>query len=119
MTYFSVDGKTLTKACNRNKRLMNEAKKIFFSSGIEAATKFVKDNTKNAFRTRKVHNKNESLEQRRKALGVSGALMARTMGYSRSFYLAAEKGECNYSESFYQRFVKSEKKLRKLLTVKK
>ena len=118
MTYFLIDGVPLTRACNKNSRIMREAKKIYFTSGIEEATKFVKENTKKELRVKKIHNKKEDLKARRKALGVSGTFMARAMGYSKSFYIAAEAGTERYSESFYDRFVKSEKKIKKLFNIK-
>ena len=118
MTYFRVKGKTLTKACNRNKRLMAEAKRIYFSCGVDEAVRYVIENTKKTFRTKKLHKKVENLRERRKNLGVSATLMAKTMGYSNSFYRAAEQNKCNYSEVFYKKFEKSEKKLKKLLTTK-
>lgn len=118
MTYFLIDGVPLTKACNKNSRIMKEAKSIYFTRGIEEAIKFVKENTKKAVRTKKVHDRKENLKARRKSLGISGALMAKVMGYSKSFYTAAENGMINYSESFYEQFVKSEKKIKKLFNIK-
>lgn len=119
MTYFRIDGECLTKACNRNRRIMLEAERIYFANGSEAAKKFVKEHTKNEFKTKKLHTKIEDLKGRRKALGVSATFMAKVMNYSRSHYITVEEGKCKYSESFYDSFVKAEKKLSKLFKRKK
>lgn len=119
MTYFRINGKPLTLVLHRNKKLMERAKEIYFAQGIEQAEKFINEAVKNGFRTRKLHMKKEDLQARRKALGISGSLMARTMGYSVSFYLDVESGKQKYSETFYKKFEKSERKLKNLFSNKK
>lgn len=114
MTYFYIDGQTFTKACNRNKGLMAKAKDIFVTQGKEAAEKYIKEHTQNGFRVRKTHDKDEDIQGRRKALNVSASFMARLMGYSVAFYCSVERKESNYSESFYDKFIKSERKLKRL-----
>jgi hypothetical protein len=114
MTYFRVDGVSLTQACNHCKGLMAKAKEIYFLQGVEAAQQYVKEQTKNGFRTKKVHEKEEDIKGRRLALHVSASFMARMMGYSASFYCSIERNGGNYSETFYERFKKSERKLKRL-----
>jgi len=116
--YFKINGIALSDYCHRNKKVMDEAKRIFKEQGELEAIAYVIANTK-PVRSKKLHNQKEDLMGRRKALGVSASFMARMMGYSDVFYRNAEYGKAQYSELFYKIFKKNEKKLKKLFTNKK
>ena len=125
MTLFYINGKTFTDACRHNKRIMKEAKKKLALFGLDEATKYIEAEVERVYKTnRQRSNKlceksSEYFKNIYKQSGFKSPVWASIMGYSPNYFRDVMCGDARPSVIFEERFKKTERKLKRLLTIKK
>lgn len=125
MTLFYINGKSFTEACRRNKRIMAEAKKKLAFFGVDEATRYIESEVERVYKTnRKRSNKmceksSEYFKSIYKQSKFKAPVWAGLMGYSPNYFRDVMCGKARPSIIFEERFKKAERRLKRLLTIKK
>lgn len=125
MTLFYINGETFTRACRGNKRIMKQAKKLFTSCGVDAATKYITEEVERTYhenkkRSKKLCEKSSGYFKKiYKESKFRAPVWSAIMGYSPNYFRSVMAGNARPSIIFEEKFKKAEKKLKKLLTIKK
>lgn len=125
MTLFYINGKSFTEACRRNKRIMAEAKKKLAFFGVDEATRYIESEVERVYKTnRKRSNKmceksSEYFKSIYKQSKFKAPVWASLMGYSPNYFRDVMCGKARPSIIFEERFKKAERRLKRLLTIKK